>query len=121
MQNSHRHSSRSREIAYGLAEGGVAVISPDGGEPRLLSDFGDSPRWSKDGQTIYFRQNPLHERHRIWSIPVSGGEPRFLVRFDDPVRLSSRPEWSSEASTYFTLTGFEADVWVLELEESRVN
>jgi Tol biopolymer transport system component len=98
----------------------VAVISPDGGEPRLLSDFGDSPRWSKDGQTLYFRQNPPYERHGIWSIPVSGGEPRLLVRFDDPLRLSYRPEWSTDGKNfYFTLTEFEADVWVMEVEDSE--
>ena len=38
------------------------------------------------------------------------------------VRHPNRPEWSSDGEhLYFTLTEFEADVWVLELEESRVN
>ena len=55
------------------------------------------------------------------SIPhrTYGGEPKLLVRFDDPTRPPTRPEWSSDGEDfYFTLTEFEADVWVMELEDS---
>lgn len=76
--------------------------------------------WSKDSRTIYFREPPHYERAGIWSVSLSGGEPRLLVRFDDPTRVPTRGEWSSDGEHfYFTLTEFEADVWVMELEDSK--
>lgn len=114
-----RWSPDGRLIAYALAAGGVAIIPPEGGKPRPFADFGDWPMWSKDGQTIYFRENPPYERVGIWSVPLSGGDPELLVRFDDPVRRPVRYEWSSDGENfYFTLTEFEADVWVMELGDS---
>ena len=76
--------------------------------------------WSKDSRTIYFRGSPRNERAGIWSVSFSGGEPRLLVRFDDPTRVPFRNQWSSDGENfYFTLAEFEADVWVMELEDSR--
>ena len=64
------------------------------------------------GRPIYFRN-----RTGIWSVPASGGEPRMLVRFGDPSRVPLRWEWSTDSERfYFTLTEYETDVWVMELE-----
>jgi hypothetical protein len=55
------------------------------------------------------------------SIPhrTYGGEPKLLVRFDDPTRPPTRPEWSRDGEDfYFALAEFEADVWVMEIEDS---
>ena len=72
--------------------------------------------WSADGQTIYYKTTGP-EGSSIWSVPVSGGEPKLLVRFDDPNRRSTRPEWAVGAGRFvFTLTEHESDVWVMELE-----
>jgi TolB protein len=109
-------------IAYneGRTWNGIKVIASDGGEPRRLTDFGHSPMWSKDSRTIYFRETRPDEHFGIWSVSRSGGEPRPLVRFDDPARKSHYPEWSTDGEHfYFTLTEFEADVWVMELEGSK--
>jgi TolB protein len=115
-----RWSPDGRLIAYGRGEGGVAVVPPEGGASRRLTDFGTFPLWSKDSQTIYFKESRPSEPVGIWSIPISGGEPRLLVRFDDLTRQPRRPEWSTDGENfYFTLTEFEADVWVMELEDSR--
>ena len=52
-------------------------------------------------------------------IPPEGGEPELLVHYDDPTRVPLRPEWSADGENfYFTLTEFESDVWVMELESS---
>jgi Tol biopolymer transport system component len=107
-------------VTYGAATGGVSVVPSQREEPRPLTDFGDWPMWSQDSRTIYFRQNPPLERAGIWSVSVSGGKPKLLVRFDDPTRLPLRWEWSSDGMHfYFTLTENEADVWVMELEDSK--
>ena len=75
--------------------------------------------WSKDSRTVYFRETRPGEHVGIWSVSVSGGKPKPLVRFDDPARQPNYPEWSTDDATfYFTLTEFEADVWVMELEDS---
>lgn len=50
-------------------------------------------------------------------MPLAGGEPTLLVRYDDPNRSPVRHEWSTDGETfYFTLTEYESDVWVMELE-----
>ena len=75
--------------------------------------------WSPDGETIFFRVRVANERAGIWSVPRSGGEPELLVHYDDPSRVPIRGEWSTDGeSFYFTLTEFESDVWVMELESS---
>ncbi len=95
------------------------MIPPEGGEPRQLSEFGVRPKWSRDGQMIFFRVTAPYERAGIWSVPLSGGEPELLVHYDDPSRVPIRGEWSTDGeSFYFTLTEFESDVWVMELESS---
>ena len=89
------------------------------GEPRALTEFGLFPRWARDGETIFFRAWAPDERAGIWSVPLSGGEPELLVRYDDPARLPLRLEWSAdEDGFFFALTEFESDVWVMELESS---
>ncbi len=75
--NQARWSPDGRLIAF-ATDSGVAVIPPEGGEPRVLSEFGLRPKWSRDGQTIFFRVRAF----------------------------------------YFTMTEYESDVWVMELESS---
>jgi hypothetical protein len=74
--------------------------------------------WSKDSRALYFIVGKPDERAGIWSVPSSGGAARRLVRFDDPTRRFYF-DWSSEGETfYFLLAEFEADVWVMEIEDS---
>ena len=109
-----RWSPDGRLIAYETAAGGVSVIPSEGGEPRRLTDSGGLPMWSKDSQTVYFTRPA-----EIWSVSLSGGDPKLLVRFDDPTRQSLRPEWSSDGEHFYLLLfELEADVWVMDLEDS---
>jgi eukaryotic-like serine/threonine-protein kinase len=70
----------------------VALLSPDGGTPRLLTPtagHGPQPtrvRWSDDSREIYYRAVDSVGVGTIWSVAVTGGPPRPLVRFDDPER-----------------------------------
>jgi TolB protein len=108
-------SPDGRLIAY-ATESGLRVIPSEGGEPRRLTDSGDFPLWSKDGQTIYFR---MDDRSGISSVSLSGGGPRLVVRFDDPTRPPYGDLWTTDGERfYFSLVEFEADAWVMELEDS---
>lgn len=107
-------------VGRGREGNGVSVISPEGGESRVLSEFGGAPLWSRDRQTVFFRGPPNDERAGIWSVPLSGGEPEHLVYDDAPARSMLRREWSSDGDNfYFALTELERDVWVMELEPSN--
>ena len=91
---------------------GLTLFAPDGREIRRLAPGFGYPLWSSDGRTLYYRQ-----MRDIWRVAVSGGKPELLVRFDDPERPASRPEWASDGKRfYFTLTEYEGDVWVMDLQ-----
>ena len=52
----------------------------------------------------------------FWAVPVSGGQPKLLIRFDDPSRIRMYPRFGSDGQKfYFSLTEFESDLWLIEL------
>jgi hypothetical protein len=66
---------------------------------------------------VYFIVGGDDERAGMWSVPLSGGKPEQLVRFDDPLR-EFYFDWSGDGGQfYFMLAEFESDVWVMELDE----
>jgi len=74
------------------------------------------PAWSSDSRTVYYKAEDQEGRLSFRSVPVSGGEPKLLVQFDDPSRMSFRPEFTTDGRRlFFTLTEPESDVWVMEL------
>ena len=98
----------------------VVIVSPDETEVRtlahnpLLRTF----RWARDSRSVFYKTGTLPGRSGIWSVPVSGGEPRLLVRFDDPDRPSIRREFAVDNERiYFTLAEHESDVWVMDLDD----
>jgi serine/threonine protein kinase/dipeptidyl aminopeptidase/acylaminoacyl peptidase len=114
-------SPDAKTIAYLDVARGPALISPDGTNARLLLSGEDAKMsagyfaWDPDGDTLYFKGAPPNGGY--WSIRVSGGKPKRLVRFDDG-RNVSRPEFASDGKElFFTITERESDVWVLQLEK----
>ena len=112
------------EIVY-QRNGGLWVIAPDGGAPRLLVDSRDPAvrpvpllaRWSPDGRTVYYKALDGEGHASLWSVPVGGGEPRLLVRFDDAARPSPRAEFAVDGRRfYFTLSERESDIWRMTLD-----
>jgi hypothetical protein len=81
--------------------GAVWVVRADGDSARVLvpgSDGGTDPRavyvdWSDDGRTVYYLAVDPAERASILAVPLAGGAPRLMVRFDDPTR-----EWHEAGS-----------------------
>jgi serine/threonine-protein kinase len=121
-----------------------ALASPDGGlvaftnagAVRLVRSDGDSvqtlvPRgegrapqavyvdWSEDGRTLYYLAIDPAERATIWSVPVGGGTPKLLVRFDDPTREWHRFGFKTRRGRfYFTVGDRQSDVWMAEAGET---
>jgi serine/threonine-protein kinase len=102
--------------------GTVRVIRPDGDSVRTLVPVGDvaGPRalyvdWSDDGRTIYYLALDPAERATIWSVPLTGGAPELLVRFDDPTREWHRFGFKVRRGRfYFTVGDRQSDVWMAE-------
>jgi Tol biopolymer transport system component len=109
-------------IAY-CRHDGVWLIAPEGGPPRQLVDVvhaglpaPELALWSPDGRTIYYKAFNAAGHSSLWSVAASGGPPRLLVRFDDPSRPSSRPEFTTDGRRfYFTVTERLSDIWSMEL------
>jgi hypothetical protein len=87
--------------------GAVWVVGPAGDSARVLVPQGEraaDPRavyvsWSDDGRTLYYLAVDPAGKASIWSVAVTGGPPRLMVRFDDPSR--------------------ECDIWAAEVEAAR--
>jgi TolB protein len=118
-----RWSPDGNWIAY-RSSAGISLISPDGGDPRVLAKGGSEnlgpepmfPEWSSDGRTVFIKARDSQGMASFWSVPVSGGNPRMLVRFDDPMRNSLRYEFATDGERFFfTLARQESDIWVMDL------
>jgi hypothetical protein len=58
----------------------------------------------------------LDDRTSFWSIPVTGGQPRLLVRFPDLARPSIRGDFAAGAGQFFfTLEDRQADILVAQV------
>ena len=72
--------------------------------------------WSPYGRTVCYKAADATGSIAILSVPATGGEPRVLVRFDDPSRISLRPEFATDGRRfYFTVPERQSDVWVMDL------
>jgi Tol biopolymer transport system component len=73
-------------------------------------------RWGTDGSTLYMKTFDAKGAAALWALSLTGGPPKLLVRFDEPMRPTRRPEFAVDARRlYFTLAQSESDVWVMEL------
>ncbi|MFW6084222.1 MAG: hypothetical protein ACODAA_03325 [Gemmatimonadota bacterium] len=96
--------------SWPLAGRNVALIRPDGSDPRLLTP-GARPVWGPDGETVYFERSGS-----IWSIGMDGQDE---TRVPD-TRGGSWPAVSPDGRWLaFARAGPAAssDIWIVELEE----
>ena len=117
-------SPDGRWIAYtsSVFNGSLMLINPDSGAARTLLDSAASGGvavgsmvWSADSRTIYLKGHDLSGRAVFMSVPVTGGHPTVLVRFDDLTRPSDRAEWSAGSGRmYFAIDDRQSNVWVME-------
>jgi Tol biopolymer transport system component/DNA-binding SARP family transcriptional activator len=126
-----RWSPDGSRLAY-VAPRQVRLMGPgpDGeATSRLVYDGGDTTsgkpnpvaiRWSPDSRTIYMKTFDASGQAALWALDLDGRPPRLLVRFDEPMRPTRRPEFAVDARRlYFTLAQSESDVWVMGVRDRR--
>jgi Tol biopolymer transport system component/DNA-binding SARP family transcriptional activator len=103
-------------------EGTVTLYHAETAQPRVLLDERAAGRrvtfatWGPDPSVVFYQTLDAQSEHAFWSIPVTGGEPRLLLRLDDPQRSTRRHEFATDGKhVFFTISTTEADVWTLEL------
>ena len=118
-------SPDGRNIAYSWTRG-IAIVPAGGGDGAPLPMTG--PLAGKASDAFAYAWAP-DSRHLIivvsadsapfqtmWLVPLDGGTPRALVRFDDPYTTFGRGAFAARDSTiYFALLRSESDVWTAEL------
>ena len=102
----------------------IEVIAPDSGAPRTLYAAVDTLRdpivgrvdFAPDGAGVYFKSHDTVGRASLWYVPLTGGRPQQLVRFEDFSRPSFRPNFAVGAGRFFfTINDRQSDVWVADL------
>ena len=107
-------SGSEYEIAVTTLAGEERVVL-DGSGARLIGV--GSPESSSDGHTIYFLGADREGQEGLWAVPVAGGSPRLVVRFDDPARAADT--WYIAVGVdkvYLSLPEHESDIYVMDLE-----
>mgnify|MGYP003694130243 CR=1 FL=1 len=98
------------------------MIAPVDGGParRLVSPFSNRwmglPQWSADGRIVYHLSEERGRAANAIAVPVSGGAPHVVVRFDDP-RDPGTGSGSGfgAAGIYLNLGDLQSDIWVAEV------
>lgn len=73
--------------------------------------------WDPDGLRIFYKAFDANGEGSLWVVNTDGTGRRRVLRFDDPDRPTSRPEFATDGRRlYFTIGKPEADVWVMELQ-----
>ena len=98
----------------------ISVVPTGGGKARKIltirmPEFIPDLAWTPDGREILFakgRRDAIDQPHRLWSVPVHGGNPRDLSIATEYVQLlSSHPDGQRIAISTNTDT---SEVWVME-------
>jgi Tol biopolymer transport system component len=89
------------QLLDGAAAGFVDVVKPD---------------WSRDGRFVYFSGVLADGSAALYSIPAAGGQPRLLVRYDDPTKQVFFWGFSvGDGKVYLTVSEYESDIYVMDL------
>jgi TolB protein len=123
-------SPDGRTIAYLTGRGGtLGLVDVETGRETTLAQRLHTPAdsaapvglaWAPDGASLYVKGRSPEGRASFWRVPVTGGVPRLLVRFDDPDRPSGRYEFSTDGRRlFFTIDARESDVWVMAILPGR--
>jgi hypothetical protein len=72
--------------------------------------------WSPDSRLVYYVAHDAGGQAGLWSVALTGGAPRLLIRFDDPATDFGRGNFAvSGHRFYFPLERRESDIWTAEV------
>jgi Tol biopolymer transport system component len=116
-------SPDGRWIAFSDPEGRIRLISVEGGTSRVIATpeqaggaFLKRPQWLPEEPILLARAERPGGMGGIWRIPIDGGQPTELIRFDDPNRPAYRDDFGTDGErVYFTISLFDAAMWVIPL------
>ncbi len=116
-------SPDGRTVAFvSPADGRIGVAPADSGTQRDLyvpgpgDPLAELAVFAPDGRRLFFKSHDARGRASFWSMPLAGGRPQLLVRFDDPARASNRFEFASDGKRfYFTVEDRQSDIWIAEV------
>jgi Tol biopolymer transport system component len=100
---------------------GLWTIPAAGGTPVQLvaAEHVSNQAWSRDGRSIYFREQEPSGLDAIWAVAATGGAPRRVLRLDDPTRHPDRVEFAVDDHRFLLpLTEHDANLWQLELDRA---
>jgi Tol biopolymer transport system component len=108
-------------VSVSASDGRIRATPADSGMqrdlyvPREGEPLAELAIFSADGRALYFKSHDARGRASFWSVPVSGGRPRLLARFDDPEHASNRFDFASDGKRlYFTVEDRQSDIWIAE-------
>jgi Tol biopolymer transport system component len=116
-------SPDGRFLAYSRGDA-VEVVFPETGASRIVyapASHSAQPKAEDvlvgaDGRTLYFKSHDAEGRASIWSVPLAGGTPRLLVKFDDPTRRSSRTDFAVGGGRFFfAIDDHRSNIWVADV------
>jgi acylaminoacyl-peptidase len=102
------------------SESHIWMIPVEGGEPRQFTSCNgndSSPRWSPEGEVIYFLSTRLasgereEKRNRLWAIPAGGGEARLIAETENSIM---EPKVSPDGGRILFLSRIDEDSEVPE-------
>jgi serine/threonine protein kinase len=116
-------SPDGRTIAFvSPTDGRIGLVPADSGAPRDLyvpsrgDPLAELATFAASGRELYFKSHDSLGRASFWSISATGGRPRLLVRFDDPIWSSNRFDFATDGRRfYFTVEDRQSDLWVAEI------
>ena len=100
---------------------GLGFFSPESGLARVVPGahaigFRAAP-WSEDGKSAFYLAGDSTGVRSVNAVPATGGNPRVVVRFDDPSRPWHRYGLGVHGGRmYFTLGDLQSDIWVTQVE-----
>jgi Tol biopolymer transport system component len=118
-------SPNGQQIAYYSKKGGgIWVIPALGGAPRQLTDFGGSPKWSRDGTMIAFNSDSNPDlgsgnvgSSTIWVVPSQGGTARQVTQVGSPPGGHFGPTWAPDGQriVFIDLNFSSQDLWSVSI------